>query len=575
MPQTAVILAGGSAISNGSLAGVSPKLLLPIANRPLVSYLASVLEAAGVRCLLISLDLASAGVAERLIDTLRGSHLHVECVVQDTPRGTGGSLKDVEPLLRGEPFWAVSGDLFLGTDLREMLALHRNLGSTATVAALRVQEPAWEMERVEVDASRRVKAIHRFHPAQDKRSMLRPAGLYLFEAAVLDLIPQGRHFDLKEQLFPLLGERGVPASVWEIAGYCRAISSVADYFTVNWDVLLERVQFQGIQGWVPPEVSEWAHPQISPTAILLDPVAVGPASRIEGGAIIVGPTAIGENCEVKANAILDECVMLADATVGQGAHLDRCILGEGAKVKDGEVLREMIVLEKPVGTGDLAMIPGRHVPLGSTGLIRPTEWRTRARSISLLGKRLFDLVFAAVGLAVSAPLMALIALALKLDSGGGIIFRQQRCGQEGRVFMMYKFRSMVANADELKRQLLPSNEVDGPMFKIIEDPRMTKVGRILRALNLDELPQLWNVLRGDMSLVGPRPLSMDEMRFNPRWRDIRLSVRPGLTGLWQVLAHTKVSFADWIRYDILYVRNMSPWLDLKILFKTFFKAFQG
>jgi len=106
------------------------------------------------------------------------------------------------------------------------------------------------------------------------------------------------------------------------------------------------------------------------------------------------------------------------------------------------------------------------------------------------------------------------------------------------------------------------------MFKIIADPRITRVGSFLRATNLDELPQLWNVLRGDMSLVGPRPLSMDEMRYNPHWRDIRLSVRPGLTGLWQVEAHSGVSFADWIKWDLYYVPNISPWLDLKILLKT-------
>jgi lipopolysaccharide/colanic/teichoic acid biosynthesis glycosyltransferase len=111
------------------------------------------------------------------------------------------------------------------------------------------------------------------------------------------------------------------------------------------------------------------------------------------------------------------------------------------------------------------------------------------------------------------------------------------------------------------------------MFKMTSDPRVTRVGRFLRATNLDEIPQLWNILRGDMSLVGPRPLSMDEMRYNPQWRDLRLSVPPGLTGLWQVEGHSKRAFADWITYDIHYVRNMSPWLDLKIIFRTLFRRF--
>ncbi len=575
MSQTAIILAGGSIISKGSLAAVSPKLLLSIANRPLVEYLASALAAAGVRRLIISLDSASGEAAARLADHFRGSSLHVECVIQEAPRGTGGSLKEVEPLIQGDPFWVVSGDLFLKTGLRQMLVFHRELGSAATVAVLRIHEPAWEMERVEVDANRRVRAIHRIHPMQNRRSMLRPAGLYLFERAVLDLIPKEGHFDLKEQLFPDLAEQGMAASVWEIAGYCRTISSVSDYFAANRDVLLGRVHFQGMPTWPLPEASTWPRPRISPTAILLDPVVVGPGSSIGEGVVVTGPTTIGENCEVEANAVIDECVVLSDSRIGQGARLNRCILGEGSKVEDGAVLREMIVVEKREEAGDLAMFPGRHVALGSTGLMIPAPRQTMARKVYLLVKRGLDVFFAALGLAVLAPLMPLIALAIKLDSKGGVIFRQRRWGLHGREFTMYKFRSMVANAEELKRKLLISNEVDGPMFKIIADPRTTPVGRFLRASNLDELPQLWNVLRGEMSLVGPRPLSIDEMRFSPRWRDVRLSVRPGLTGLWQVQAHTKVSFADWIRCDMYYVRNMSLWLDLKILFKTVFKLFRG
>lgn len=394
MPQTAVILAGGSPDSKESLLALGPELLLPIANRPLIDYLASVLGDAGVRRLIIILDSGSAAAAARLAANFRGSPLHVECVVQETPNGTGGALKEVEELIRGETFWVASGDLFLKTGLRRMLAFHRELGSPVTVGVFRIHEPAWEMERVEVDANRRVKAIHRIHPAENRRSMLRPAGLYLFERAVLDLIPKGRHFDLKEQLFPCLMDRGMPASVWEIAGCCRTISSVSDYFAANRDVLLGHVHFQWMQPWLLPDASALPRPRISPTAILLDPVLVGPGSRIGEGVVVTGPTTIGENCEVEANAILDECVVLPDARVGQGARLSRCILAEGSKIEDGAVLREMIVLEKPAEVRDLAMFPGTHVPLSSNGLMMAAGRPTGARMIYLLAKRFFDVVIA-------------------------------------------------------------------------------------------------------------------------------------------------------------------------------------
>jgi lipopolysaccharide/colanic/teichoic acid biosynthesis glycosyltransferase len=181
-------------------------------------------------------------------------------------------------------------------------------------------------------------------------------------------------------------------------------------------------------------------------------------------------------------------------------------------------------------------------------------------------------IVAILGLIITAPIMLVIALAIKLDSPGTIVFRQERCGLRGRNFTMYKFRTMVNNSEDLKRELQELNEVDGPMFKIIQDPRITRVGRILRNTNLDELPQLYNVLKGEMSLVGPRPLSLEEMRYHPKWRDARLSVRPGMSGLWQVEAHNKVFFNEWLVNDLAYVEQCSLGLDMRILFKTMRKA---
>jgi lipopolysaccharide/colanic/teichoic acid biosynthesis glycosyltransferase len=161
-----------------------------------------------------------------------------------------------------------------------------------------------------------------------------------------------------------------------------------------------------------------------------------------------------------------------------------------------------------------------------------------------------------------------MAIIIKIESPGSVFYIQKRCGKGGKLFGMIKFRSMMANAEILQNEFIPLKETDGPMFKICNDPRITRLGKILRNTSIDELPQLFNVLKGEMSLVGPRPLIMDEMEFSPSWREMRLSVKPGITGVWQVEARSSRSFRDWIKYDVDYVKNRSLWLDIKILLKT-------
>ena len=192
-------------------------------------------------------------------------------------------------------------------------------------------------------------------------------------------------------------------------------------------------------------------------------------------------------------------------------------------------------------------------------------------------KQVMDLAGSATLLLVGLPIFLLIALAIKLSSPGPVLFRQKRAGLNGRPFTMYKFRTMVSNADQLKAELAALNEMSGPVFKVSNDPRVTRVGRFLRKSSLDELPQLLNVLRGEMSLVGPRPLPVDEVR---RFDDVahrrRLSVKPGLTCLWQVRGRNQIAdFRDWVRLDLEYIDNWSLWLDLKILIRTIPVVFSG
>ena len=192
-----------------------------------------------------------------------------------------------------------------------------------------------------------------------------------------------------------------------------------------------------------------------------------------------------------------------------------------------------------------------------------------AGTLRLAIKRAMDLILGTAILAVSLPIAGSIALAVKLAGGGSILFRQTRCGLNGRRFTLYKFRTMVEDAEARQSDLLHLNEVEGPAFKLRLDPRVTRLGRLLRRFSLDELPQLLNVLRGDMSLVGPRPPIPSEVERYERWQRRRLSVKPGLTGLWQISGRADVAdFRRWIELDLEYIDSWSPWLDLKILAKT-------
>jgi len=194
--------------------------------------------------------------------------------------------------------------------------------------------------------------------------------------------------------------------------------------------------------------------------------------------------------------------------------------------------------------------------------------------IRLLLKRITDIAIAAAGLVVLSPWMAAIAVLIRLTSPGPAIFRQVRCGLNGRLFLFYKFRSMVENAEDLKKELEHLN-VRETVFKIPGDPRLTGIGRFLRKFSIDEWPQLWNVLRGDMSLVGPRPAVPGEVEHYKRWQRRRLRMRPGLTCLWAISGRDNVDFETWMKMDMQYIDNWSLALDWKILLRTIPRVLSG
>jgi exopolysaccharide biosynthesis polyprenyl glycosylphosphotransferase len=265
--------------------------------------------------------------------------------------------------------------------------------------------------------------------------------------------------------------------------------------------------------------------------------------------------------------------LVAAAEVAHGHHADAVVVLPGARLGAAEVRRlhwavAAVGADLCVGTGLIDVAPGRARVLASGGLnlvhVVPAALRGPRRWV----KEVVERVSATLGAVLLLPLMLTVALLVRLDSPGPAIYRQQRVGRDGRLFTMYKFRSMSTTADDERTHLVACNEADGVLFKIQHDPRITRVGRWLRRTSLDELPQLLNVVRGEMSLVGPRPALPDEVArydVDPRRR---LVVKPGMTGLWQVSGRSDLSWAESVRLDVRYVDNWSLGLDLAIMVRT-------
>jgi lipopolysaccharide/colanic/teichoic acid biosynthesis glycosyltransferase len=289
---------------------------------------------------------------------------------------------------------------------------------------------------------------------------------------------------------------------------------------------------------------------IDPTALVRGAVVVGEEVVVESDAIVIGPCVLGQGSRVGSGAVVAQCVLAAGAVVPPGSVARQRVVIGGGTVPAAEVVE----LET-AGEGDLAF---------SRQLDR------KLNVPAAIFQRAVEAAISLVGLLLLSPLLVVVGLLVKLDSRGSVFFSDTREGRFGRIFRCWKFRTMRVDADVAQQELAASNQVDGPQFKIHYDPRVTRVGRWLRRLNLDELPQLFNVLVGEMSLVGPRPSPFRENQLCIPWREARLSVRPGITGLWQICRNERSSgdFHQWIYYDQLYVQHMSLWLDLKILVAT-------
>lgn len=243
-------------------------------------------------------------------------------------------------------------------------------------------------------------------------------------------------------------------------------------------------------------------------------------------------------------------------------------IGAGRDLRRAKtIVGPAILWDDPEARPEVTDIEWLELEPSNPEMIRPVRGPSRSRRMI---QRAFDIVFSLLALALTLPLYPLIALAILIEDGGPIFFAHRRETMGGKPFPCFKFRSMRKDADNVKVQIQGSNQVDGPQFFIQKDPRITRVGRILRKLQLDEIPQFINVLLGHMSVVGPRPSPYLENQYCPAWREARLSVRPGVTGLWQVMRTRRsgMDFQEWIRYDVEYVERFSLLLDLRIIYQT-------
>jgi len=302
-------------------------------------------------------------------------------------------------------------------------------------------------------------------------------------------------------------------------------------------------------------------------------------SELPGSARFIGKVLLGTNVDVGSKVIVaGPSIICNDAKIAQGTVINSCIICNNVSVPRDQFVQNRII-ERPQynwkqlkqDRKDNSKLISCHKFDLSHQKTSNNSFRTRPRfSYTRCFKRLADIVIATIVLALFAPFFPVIALAIKLTSKGPIFFKDLRQGLYGKEFNCLKFRTMIIGAEKIQEKLRALNQTDGPQFKMVDDPRINAVGRFLRDTYIDEIPQFFNVLLGQMSVIGPRPSPESENTQCPPWRDARLSVRPGITGLWQVCRTRQPmkDFQEWIHYDIKYVRGLSLKVDLWIYWQT-------
>lgn len=548
------------------------KLMLPVVNKPFLEYLLVFLKRWGIEELFICHD-DDHDSLYRYFNDGQGYGLRIHYHQQRFTPCTASFLKSISGSHNSDSFLVIDGGLFLDFNLSKFIEFHKTKNALATIAAFSNKNDNKDNSRLfELDISDDNK-IQRFrfsNSSIEKRRSLRASGVYLFQPSIRSYIKSNSYFDINEQLLPLFMQENLPIYAYEIDGYCKDMGETFDYFELNRDVLTKDLGY--LQDNNGERIWRGKNTKISESAFLLGPIVIGNDCLIEEGSKIIGPSVIGHRCQICQNVLLRESIIWDGTLLSEGTVAEYSIVAGGKHNPEPHFYRNAIVLSDRVNVLEVGLINrdfNMHYVFERKTSVILKKIKLKAYEIF---KQLFDFTTSLILLILFAPLFLLISLLIKADSAGPALFRQKRCGKGGKEFNMIKFRTMFADAEDKKEKLMHMNECDGPMFKITKDPRVTKVGNFLRKACLDEVPQLINVVKGEMSLVGPRPLASEEMRYCPSWENNRLTVKPGITGLWQISKSNRNSFSRWIECDNYYVANLSLWLDLKILFKTMLKV---
>lgn len=547
--------AGPAAVS-ATVAGRS-LLQTPIGSTMLLSHLVSWLRRPAVDAILVtSVAEADASCARLFESVLSGA------------AATTGVVRLAE--LQNRLVNAEAADFFLLIDPRRLSgpppAFDRLLSHLARPRA--VQHLVYPSradgvrERVVYDRDHGVRRVERLYHGVTHFDVATVAAS-LFTGAHLRELPHPDISDLKSLRLEFV-RHGVPSE--DVALKDRVIDLESDAGLLQLsdrvlDTLTSRTPPAGFTA-AAPDVWVSRSATVAPSARLYGPAVLQPGCRIGENAIVVGPAVVGAAARVGHRASIVHSVVSAGARVESDAFVrDQVVTGAAGRCWNGDP-----VISDEVVSAAREVLAARS-PTPRQAARHETRRRTRAYDVV---KRAADAVCAGVGLVILSPVLLAAALLIRLTSRGPVLFAHDREGRDGEVFRCLKFRTMVSDAHARQRALYQASAVDGPQFKLANDPRITRVGHWLRRTNLDELPQLINVVRGEMSLIGPRPSPFRENQLCVPWRRARLSVRPGITGLWQVCRRDRAygDFHQWIHFDMLYVRHRSIGLDARILAAT-------